>query len=63
MPKVTEKIKRLIKKGFTDKEIAAKMNMSLQGIVYHISKLYRAAGLYGRGDNRRFMAWLFKGKT
>ena len=56
-----QRVKVLVAKGLCNKEIEVRLGFRRSTVWHLVAKLYRQAGLYGKGDQRRFMVWILKG--
>lgn len=53
---------RMLSRGFSNKEIAAKLNVRPRTVRYYVAFLMRKAGLSGSADHRRLVLWAAKKK-
>lgn len=57
-----ERIRYMVRSGFSDKEIAAATRLSVSGVKFYVAELKREFGLYGSADARRLVARLWEAK-
>jgi hypothetical protein len=48
----TKKVRALIARGLSSKEINSRLRISISTVKYHTKKLFIQAGLFGAGDQR-----------
>lgn len=57
-----QRIKELLAAGLSNKEIAARLRLSNGTVRFYITRMFKELGLYGPGEQRRFMVWILTGK-